>query len=136
MILTFLDAGVLIDGARGKAELAEKVFAIIDDPNRQFVSASFVELEVLPKAIHNKQVAEEAFYRAYFEEASFRIPIDEALIRRAMKRAERLGLNAVDAVHLEAAITAGAAEFITTEKPSKPFFRETAIKVISVQNLP
>jgi predicted nucleic acid-binding protein len=53
-------------------------------------------------------------------------------MKAAKDRAAKLGLNAVDAVHLEAAITAGAQEFYTTEKPTKPLFRETALKVIAI----
>jgi hypothetical protein len=35
MIRTYLDAGILIAAARGKAPLATKALDILDDPNRQ-----------------------------------------------------------------------------------------------------
>jgi hypothetical protein len=53
MIRTYLDAGVLISAARGKAPLATKALDILDDPNRQFVSSVFLKLEVLPKAVYH-----------------------------------------------------------------------------------
>ncbi len=132
MTRTFLDAGVLIEGARSRASLATPVMRIIDDPEREFVVSSFLELEVLPKAIFNRKTFEVEFYQLYFQAAQVRIAVDEVLMKAAAERAARLGLNAVDAVHLEAAIAAGAGEFYTTEKPTKPLFRETALRVIAI----
>jgi hypothetical protein len=44
-----------------------------------------------------------------------------------------LGLAALDALHLAAAVSTGAEEFITTEKPGKPLYRATDIRVRSIQ---
>jgi hypothetical protein len=38
----------------------------------------------------------------------------------------------MDALHIAAAISVGAEEFITTEKPTKPMYRVTDIKVVSL----
>jgi hypothetical protein len=38
----------------------------------------------------------------------------------------------MDALHLAAALSIGAEEFITTEKPTKPMFRVSSINVISI----
>jgi hypothetical protein len=38
MIITFVDAGVLIAAARGHANVSAKAMAILDDPNRSFAS--------------------------------------------------------------------------------------------------
>lgn len=105
---------------------------VIDDPEREFVVSSFLQLEVLPKALFHQQSFEVGFYQAYFHAAKLRVTIDEPLLNGAMERAGRLGLNAVDALHLEAAIKAKAGEFYTTEKRSKPLFRETDIKIIAI----
>jgi len=64
MIRTYLDAGVLIAAARGKAHLATKALDILDDPNRQFVSSVFLKLEVLPKAVYHKNTSEVEFYES------------------------------------------------------------------------
>jgi len=61
--------------------------------------------------------------------------LDEDLLYRALQRANRLGLNAVDAIHLESAITAHADEFITSEKPTKRLFSENAVKMKSLFQL-
>ncbi len=55
--------------------------------------------------------------------------MDAKLVKGAFRRAGRLGLAALDALHLEAAIAAGAQEFITTERDTKPLFREKQISV-------
>jgi len=132
MIRTFIDAGILIKAIRSQTSVAIEIIELLDDPDRQFLSTSLVELEVIPKAVYQKQKAETAFYREYFQTKAQRIPVDEALIQRAAERAMRLGLNALDSLHLEAAISAGADEFITTEKLTKPLFRESAIRVTSM----
>jgi predicted nucleic acid-binding protein len=51
MIRTFIDAGVLIYAARSEGEIAEKALQILEDENREFASSIFLKLEVLPKAI-------------------------------------------------------------------------------------
>ncbi len=132
MTRTFLDAGVLIRGARANGNDAEAVLALLDDREREFVSTSLLKLEVLPKSLHHKKGPEANFYKGFFDEIRIWVTIDEALIQRAFVRAARLGLSAMDGLHLEAAITAGAAEFITTEKPTKPFFAERSLKVTSI----
>jgi len=40
---------------------------------------------------------------------------------------------AIDALHLAAAISVGAEELITTEKPNKPIHRATGITVVSIR---
>jgi len=46
---SFIDAGVLIAAARGTDEVAIRAIEILDDIDREFVSSSFVKLEVLPQ---------------------------------------------------------------------------------------
>ncbi|MEC4814457.1 MAG: hypothetical protein SAK29_14460 [Scytonema sp. PMC 1069.18] len=42
----FIDSGILIAAARGEGAIAQKVLAILQDPNRIFVSSIFLKLEV------------------------------------------------------------------------------------------
>ncbi len=44
----------------------------------------------------------------------------------------KYGLSAMDALHIAAAISVGAEEFIITEKPTKPMYRVTGLKVVSL----
>lgn len=66
MIITFIDAGVLIAAARGRTEVSAEALAILDDPDRSFASSEFVRLEVLPKALFNRKSAEAEFYLEFF----------------------------------------------------------------------
>jgi hypothetical protein len=49
VIRAFLDAGVFIAAIRGEPHVAERVLAILNDPERAFMASHFVCLEVLPK---------------------------------------------------------------------------------------
>jgi len=60
MIITFVDAGVLIAAARGTANVSAKAMAILDDPNRSFASSEFIRLELMPKAVFNRKDEEAA----------------------------------------------------------------------------
>jgi predicted nucleic acid-binding protein len=44
----------------------------------------------------------------------------------------KYGLAAMDALHIAAALSVDAKEFVTTEKPNKPMFRVSNIQVISI----
>lgn len=124
-IRTFLDSGVLMAAIRGDSKLHLAAFAVVDDPNREFVTTDFIKLELLPKAIFNKQVEEASFYNDFFNQASEIIEITPEITRGALELACELGLGACDAVHLHTALVSSTTEFITTEKPEKPFFRVT-----------
>ena len=128
MILTFLDAGVLIAAVRGQEDVAARALALLEAPERSFVTSDFLKLEVLPKAIYYQRPAEVALYERYFARARF-IPITEAVIAQAYTEACTFGLSALDALHVTVAKTSGAEAFITTEKPTQPLFRVTGIVI-------
>jgi len=130
---TFVDAGVLIDAARGKPETAGYAMRILDDPEREFVSSPFVKLEVLPKAIYEKNQDEAEFYKTFFDAVTHWPKSVEEVTSRAVDEACKFGLSAVDALHVAAAVIAGADILITTEKPEKPIFRVTSIRIVSVR---
>jgi hypothetical protein len=60
-VRTFLDSGVLIAAFKGAPQLREAALQVLEDPNRVFVTSPFVRLEVLPKAIFNRQASERRF---------------------------------------------------------------------------
>jgi hypothetical protein len=130
---TFLDSGVLIAAARGTDDTALLALQILDDPDRKFVSSVFVKLEVLPKAIYNGFREEAAFYQSFFEnDVEIWVSLSNDLTKLAQQQAEKFGLSALDSLHVAAAISAGADEFVTTEKPGKPLHRVRDFKMISV----
>ncbi len=133
MIRTFVDSGVLIEAFRGSSAIATSALAILNDANREFVTSEFVRLEVLPKPTFQRRLIEVAFYNAFFATAAQSAPITRALVRLAMRHAEAFGLSAVDALHIAAAETTGAAELITAERPTSPLSRVTSIRVVSIR---
>lgn len=132
MIRTFIDAGVLIYAARSQGDLAERAFQILEDENREFVSSIFLKLEVLPKAIYSQQNSEAKFYQAFFDEVSYWATELDKIIAAAYKESSQFGLGAMDALHIAAAVSVGATEFVTNEKPEKSIHRTQSIKIISI----
>jgi predicted nucleic acid-binding protein len=112
---TFLDSGVLIAAIRGTPEIADRALALLNDPERRFVSSAFVQLEVLPKAVYFRQAAEASFYRAYFASVTAMVPVSAALVADALAQAQRTGLAAMDALHIAAARAGEATELMTVE---------------------
>ena len=129
MIRTFLDSGVLLSAARSIVRDRERVLRLLEDPDRAFVTSPFVYLELIPKTVFFKRNLERAFYDEYFRAATwFR---DLYRIEAAAKEeACKCGLAAVDALHLAAAHLAGAEEFVTTERPGKPMYRSSLVRVV------
>ncbi len=129
----FVDAGVLIAAARGQGAVAAKAMDILDDPDREFASSPFVRLEVLPKAVYHKNVDEADFYEAFFNSVTHWADALEQIVPHAYQEACSLGLAAMDALHVAAAVSVGAAELVTTEEPHKPLHRTTAVKVTCIR---
>lgn len=134
MILTFIDSGVLLSAANGEGEIAEKALEILEDSNREFASSEFVKLELIPKAIYNKQTEEAQFYEEFFSAVTYWATDLEKVVKDAYDIGCQYGLAAMDALHIAAALSLEASEFITTEKTTKPMFRVSSIKLISIFN--
>ncbi|MDQ4074676.1 MAG: nucleic acid-binding protein [Chloroflexota bacterium] len=133
MILTFIDAGVLIAAARGPdPAVMRRATAILADPNRVFASSPFLQLEVLPKPVYFKRQKEVAFYQTYFQAVTKWATCDEAFIHLALTTAQNVGMGALDALHIAAALEVGAQEFVTTERSTKPIHRATGVTVVSI----
>jgi predicted nucleic acid-binding protein len=133
MIITFVDAGVLIAAARGHANVSAKAMAILDDPNRSFASSEFIRLEVMPKALFNRKNDEAEFYREFFDAVAHWPASIDAIVRHAYEIGVRHGMAALDALHVAAAVSIGAEELVTTEKPGKPLHRAADIRINSLQ---
>jgi predicted nucleic acid-binding protein len=133
--LTFVDSGVLIAAARGADEVAQLAMTVLDDPERIFASSALVRLEVLPKALRHHREREAQFYETFFQSVSAWAPIGEPLAEDAFLQARNFDLHAIDALHIAAALSVGAEEFITTEKAEKPINKLTAITVRTIHPL-
>jgi hypothetical protein len=131
-MLTFVDSNVLIAVATGRGKHAMKAYAVLNDPTRQFVSTPFVRLETVPKAVFHKQIREAAFYEAFFLSVKQWVGDCDAVVAEAEKVGSQFGLNMADALHVAAALMAGAEEFVTAERPTSPFKNVRGIKIVSI----
>lgn len=134
MIRTFVDSGVLIYATRAEEPLAQKALDVLKDPERVFASSIFVKLEILPKAIYNSQTEEIEFYEEFFRSVVYWATDIERVIQNAYHQSSQFGLGAMDALHVAAAVSVGATEFVTNEKPNKSIHRTQSIQVISIHS--
>jgi predicted nucleic acid-binding protein len=132
--ITFIDAGVLIAAARGSLASSPRALSILDDPERSFASSLFVRLEVLPKALFHKRTDESVFYEEFFQSVETWAPLETDFFEKALRVASEVGLSALDALHVAAALAVGADELITSEKPGKPIHQVRGITVRTIHS--
>ncbi len=70
----------------------------------------------------------ETFFRA----ATSEVDVSVQLVASAIRFAGTYDIAPMDSLHVAAAICGGASEFVTTEKPDKPLFRVSGIKVVTI----
>ena len=73
------------------------------------------------------------FYEAYFDTVTYWASDTEQFIEVAYRESAQSGLGAMDALHVAAAVSVGAVELMTYEKPEKSIYRTKSIQVISVR---
>ncbi len=133
MVLTFVDASVLIEAFRGESPAARRALDILDDPSREFTASDFLRLEIIPKPQYERRQPELAFYQDFFNAVTQWAPPRSKLVDAALAVATRHGLAAMDALHVAAAEECGAGEFVTAELPTKPLFRVQSLRVRSIR---
>ncbi len=97
---------------------------------KEFASSEFIKLEVLPKAVYHGQNNEVEFYEEFFNTVTYWANDFSVVTTTGYNLACKYGLAAMDALHIAAALSVGATEFITTEKKTKPMYRVSEIKII------
>ncbi len=125
----YLDAGILIEAASGAGRASEIALSLLRDPKRTFLSSPYLDLELLPQVILNKRSLQEKFLQGYLS-ATERVEDMDALFRIAFQEASRSPVSGIDALHIAAAYLLRADEFITTEKPGKPIYKNTLVHVV------
>lgn len=122
-ILTCVDSNVLIYAAGGETlDRKLRALKVLGDKRREFVASEFLRLETLPYAIRFQRAQEQAFLERYFaHQVSIWVEDERKLFEPAARLIEQYHLQLLDALHLAAAILFKA-EFVTAEKPTKPFF--------------
>lgn len=126
---TYLDTGVLIDAAAGKGARPEVALAVLKDPSRLFLSCPYLDLELLPQVIHNRNSEQQEFLEAYLNTTE-RIDDMNAIFQVAFREASRSPVSGIDALHVAAARLLNADEIITTEKPGKAIYKNTLVPVV------
>jgi predicted nucleic acid-binding protein len=132
MITTYIDSGVLIAAARGDDDLSPLALPYLADPNREYITSDYVRLEVLPKAVFHQRQEEVDFYNEFFQLNTRSIPTSSALLEYALTEGCNTGIQGLDAIHIACAVFAGAEEFITSEKHTRPIHRTQKVRVISI----
>ncbi|BDA70793.1 hypothetical protein CAL7716_049590 [Calothrix sp. PCC 7716] len=132
MTRTFIDSGVLIAAARANTTRSLAAIQILNGRDREFASSPFIQLETLPKAIYNQQQVEAEFYEAFFSSVTLWATKLEEIVQTGNRIACTYGLAAMDALHIAAALSIDAEEFVTTEKTTKPMYRVAEIKIVSI----
>ena len=117
---------------RGEAALKIKAATVLTDINRHFISSDFVKLELLPKAVYHKNQSERLVYEMFFDRVQEWVDDSKQLVAEALKVGAHYGLNSLDALHVAAALMAGADEFITAERPTSPLSRVQGVRVVSL----
>jgi predicted nucleic acid-binding protein len=131
--LIYIDAGVLISAARGNDELAELALEVLDNPNIRFASSIFVRLEVLPKPLYQKRKDEVIFYEMFFSNVFAWAEPSSLVIQNAYDEAVNVGLSAIDALHISAAVSVDADELLTSEKLTRPIHRSSLIPIRTIK---
>ncbi len=117
-ILTYADSNVLIYAVSQKnLSLRLRALKILGDKQREFLASELLRLETLPYAVYAGRHKEVLFLQSFFGRHVSRWIEDE---RALFPTASQLIVQLVDALHLAAAIKYDA-DFVTGEKPTKPF---------------
>jgi len=133
LLRTYVDSGILIWAAHGVPRNAELALKFISDPTREFVTSDYIRLELIPKATFHQNLSELEFYETFFRANIRCIPTSESLIKNAMDEGCTTGISGIDALHVACAVFAGAEEFITTEKVTKPIHSTRLIRVTCIR---
>ncbi|MBD1857679.1 MULTISPECIES: PIN domain-containing protein [Leptolyngbya] len=132
--IVYLDSGILINGFRGLDQVGIRALQTLNNPAIQFASSEFVRLETLPKAIYHQRSEEAQFYETFFNAVTIWANDFDAIIQAGKQVARTYGLAGMDALHIAAAISVQAEEFITTERPTKPMHRVKELQITSVSS--
>ena len=133
MTRTYVDANVLIAATRRDDELNLRARQILADPDRTFIGSIFLQLELLPKPAAFGMTLELQYYNIFFEGCEIWVNPSKSLLDIALEEGQRIGLSAMDALHVAGAHCAGAEELVTAERPEKPIYQTNLVTVISIR---
>jgi predicted nucleic acid-binding protein len=79
-----------------------------------------------------RMLARVEFYESFFSGVTLWATKLEQIVQIGNHIASTYGLAAMDALHLAAALSVDAEEFVTTEKTTQPMHRVTEIKIVLI----
>ena len=129
---TYLDSSVLIQAVQGVD--GDKTMGLLEDPEREFVAASFLKLELRPQPTFHKRKAERAFLEDFFTRVVDWCEASQDLLAAGLAEAGAVPLSAMDAIHVAAAKRLNAEELITAQRPGKPLHKVCGLKVCFLPN--
>jgi predicted nucleic acid-binding protein len=118
---TYIDSGVLIAAFKAVEPCSERAMAIIADESRTFVVSDVLALECIAPARREGPAEQVEFCEEFFSRQENHA-LDADVTKWAVEIMSRHCIGPIDLLHMAVAVQAGASEFITTEKPTKPFF--------------
>ena len=114
----------------------ERALEVINDSSRLFIGSPFLQLELMPKPVYNKQYAEAESYRRYFiDKALIWINDLDSILRIGLEEAERWGLKGLDALHLAAASLGEAEVLYTLEGKLSRFIARSSCRLSHCNHL-
>lgn len=130
----YVDSGVLIAACRAQEPvIAQRAAAELDAEDVEFLYSPIVKLETLPLPTRNRYTEQVQWYKEFFEEA-IEVPCDADAQQAAVDWAcDGNGLGTGDALHVAAALSAGADELLTAESEDSQIMRTRAIKVRTIR---
>jgi predicted nucleic acid-binding protein len=128
---TYIDTGVLIAAAKGTEACSEAALEILDDPEREFVSSAFVRLELAPTG-RNGHPDQALFYEEFFGAVGTWSDDHDSIIQAAIAEVTHHPIAPLDALHISAAVSAGAEELVNTERPDRGINQTRLISVASI----
>jgi hypothetical protein len=131
-VLTFLDAGGLLSAARLSSPHRLKALTLLADSRRKFVTTDFIKRETTLKCDYHGYRQQVEFYEDFFENVDIFLTDVEPIIAGAYQAGKQYGLNALNALHISAALLAQADEFVTTGRPNSPFQNVRGLKILSL----
>jgi hypothetical protein len=85
---TYLDSSVLIHAVQGVD--GGKALGLLEDPEREFVAATFLKLELLPQPTFHRRTRELAFLEEFFSRIMAWEHASEALMVDALREAAKV----------------------------------------------
>jgi len=130
----FLDADVLIAAFQGEPKLRACAQAFLDETRFEFIYNPLLRMEVLIQPTHQGHALEVSFYNTYFRNATCWGHLDR-MFEIGGEEAMKHGIAVTDALHIATAHISKCVALVTAEKPTKPMFRTSLVKVFSIRNM-